>query len=310
MNSTVREQASEAAARFAGPYRIGVGCMAITGLYGHVPNDQARSVIRRAADLGFRLFDTAPLYANGANEELLGDALGRDPDTFISTKFGLYEKKDGSLLRDSRPAVIRASVEESLRRLKRDRIDLLLQHRPDPNVDDNEVADAVNELVSEGKVAAFGLSGTGIDRSHSINARCRVAAIQNELSPLSGLNSLRSPRDVAELGAVFMSYAPLARGLLTKTSSAEVGSGDYRSKLPSFSDPESSVPVALSKAISRLASKHEVTPAAVVLHWVRSIAPNVIPLPGPRRLEHLSDLLLAKEAKLSLDDLFDLEEAL
>lgn len=296
-------------ANVAGPLRIGIGCMALTGLYGGIAASDARNVLDGAAGLGFRLFDTAPLYANGNNEKLIGEVFGSRANIIVSTKFGLSENKYNKLVRDSRPSSIRESVEASLGRLRRERIDLLIQHRPDPDVDDQEVAGAVQNLIEEGKVASFGLSGTPINRIKPMASHCTIAAVQNELSILSNPVLWSTPKEVGDMGAFFMAYAPIARGLLTwQTARAAPTADDYRAQIKVFENPEQSVPKKLHGCIQEIASSYGVSATAVTLSWVRSRGSNVVPIPGPRNTNHLADLLDAASLELQAADISMIDE--
>jgi aryl-alcohol dehydrogenase-like predicted oxidoreductase len=296
-------------ATIAGPLRIGIGCMALTGLYGQVAETDSHAVLEEAIELGFQLFDTAPLYANGDNERLLGDVIGSRSDIVVSTKFGLMENRCNELMRDSRPSTIRASVETSLHRLRRERIDILIQHRPDPDVDDQEVAGAVQELIDEGKVAAFGLSGTTMDRIKQIAKHCPVSAVQNDLSLLSDPVSWSAPEKSAEMGAFFMAYAPIARGLLNTQSALRVRTtGDYRSQIIAFDSPNQSVSKQLRSYIDDIAENYNVSATAVVVNWVRARGTNVVPIPGPRHTRHLPDLIAAATLQLTAYEISTIEE--
>lgn len=296
-------------ASVAGRYRIGIGCMALTGLYGRIVASDARDVLAKAISLGFRLFDTAPLYANGQNEALIGDVIGSTEGTTVATKFGLAETKDGKLMRDSRPESIRASVEASLARLRRERIDILIQHRPDPAVNDQEVAGAVQDLIDSGKVAAFGLSGTSIDRVKPITDRCCVSVVQNELSVLSDPDTWSAPQKIGDMGAFFMAYAPIARGLLSPNSAkTKRDAEDYRSQIEAFNNPDQSVSEILRTCLKDIASAHGVSVTALVLAWIKTRGANVIPIPGPRSPEHLSDLVDAANLEVDTAHISTIEE--
>ncbi|WP_136443816.1 aldo/keto reductase [Pacificoceanicola onchidii] len=276
----------------AGSHRIGIGCMALTGLYGRIAESDARDVLDRAMDLDFRLFDTAPLYTDGQNEELIGDVIGSKAGITVSTKFGLSEDNCGKLVRDSRPSSIRASVEASLRRLRRERIDILIQHRPDPDVNDQEVAGTVQDLIDAGKVASFGLSGTSVNRIKPMSERCSVTVVQNELSVLSDPNSWCTPQKVGDMGVFFMAYAPFARGLLSqKKAGTNRAADDYRAQMKAFQNPEQSAHKRLRECIEDVASAYGVSATAVMLAWAKSRGENVVPIPGPRHKSHLANLI-------------------
>ena len=263
----------------AGPHRIGIGCMALTGLYGGIVASDARDVLDSAIGLGFRLFDTAPMYADGQNEELIGDIIGSRTGITVSTKFGLSEDNDGKLVRDSRPHSIRASVEASLGRLRRERIDILIQHRPDPDVNDQEVAGTVQDLIDAGKVASFGLSSTSIDRIRPMSEHCDIAVVQNELSIISDPTSWSAPRKIEDFGTFFMAYAPIARGLLCQQSAYKTReTDDYRARMKAFENPDQSVPKKLRTCIKDIGLLYGVSSTSVALGWVRSRGSNVVPI--------------------------------
>lgn len=293
----------------AGPHRIGIGCMALTGLYGRIAESDARDVLDRAMDLGFRLFDTAPLYADGQNEELIGDVIGSRAGITVSTKFGLSEDNCDKLVRDSRPSSIRSSVEASLGRLRRERIDILIQHRPDPDVNDQEVAGTVQDLIDAGKVASFGLSGTSINRIKPMSEHCSVAVVQNELSVLSDPASWSTPQKIGDLGVFFMAYAPIARGLLSqKKTDTNRAADDYRTQMKAFQNPDRSVSKRLRECIEDIASTYGVSATAVMLTWAKSRGENVVPIPGPRHTSHLNNLIETANLEIQATHILTIDE--
>ena len=297
-------KAAAYAASMAGPTRIGLGCMALTGVYGYVPRERAKATIRRALSTGVRLFDTAPLYANGMNEELLGEVLAGRDGVFVTTKFGLLEGKDGRLIRDSSPSAVRFSVESSLRRLRRDRIDLLLQHRRDSRTPDGELTAIVTDLVREGKVGAFGLSSVGVARAARIGRAHPVRAVQNALSILSPAVAGANPKGFGAIGAAYMAYSPLERGLLTSLS-PRIGTGhdDYRSRLDMFRESGRELIRTVLASIGRVAGRYGVKPAAVGLAWVLARSDNVVVIPGARSAEQVDCALQAAGLVLLKSDL-------
>lgn len=211
----ISSEAARYALALAGPTRIGLGCMALTGVYGPVARSQAVATIHAARSNGVSLFDTAPLYGDGANEELLGKELANAGEVSIATKFGLYVGRNGKTFRNSGPSAVRQSVERSLRRLKRDRIDLLFQHRADSRIPEVEVAGVIEELIAEGKVKAFGLSSSSIGRTAEVGRHVRVRAVQNEYSLLKQPTVDTEPNAFATLGSTYIAHSPLGRGALT-----------------------------------------------------------------------------------------------
>lgn len=284
--------------------RIGLGCMALTGIYGAVPRDQAIATIHAALDTGIRLFDTAPLYGGGENERLIGSVLGNRSDAFIVTKFGLEEGANGTLVRDSRPASIRTSVERSLRRLGREHIDLLLQHRQDLNVDDDQVAATASELLREGKIGAFGLSATTFARATDFLSFVPVNAIQNEHSLLTPEAEIQV---FAQSNAMYMAFAPLGRGLLASDAPpGDYASDDLRSTMASFS-VESRVAVAsLIQTVEAIAARHATTHAAVALAWTLSGGSNVVAIPGAKSADQVKAVCSVNCLELDAADIGEL----
>lgn len=290
----------------AGPTRIGLGCMALTGVYGTVDAERAQATLHRAFDLGIRLFDTAALYGSGSNEALLGKVFGRRDDVFVSTKFGLVEGRDGKLIRDSRPDTIRRSVDLSLTRLRRERIDLLLQHRPDPETPDEEVAEVAAELVCEGKIAAFGLSATPMERIKVFQPTVVIRAVQNELS-LSSTADLSEVAVASRAGVMFMAYAPLGRGILTGRSIARgFAPDDLRSGMPQYDPRNRELDTGIVDALDVIARRHATTRAAVALAWTLGTASGTVPVPGARSPDHVTELLKAVSLAFTTQDVSEL----
>ena len=292
--------------RAAGPMRIGLGCMALTGIYGAVGVERALATLHRALDLGIRLFDTAALYGSGSNETLLGKVFGRRDDVFVATKFGLIEGRDGKLVRDSRPDTIRHSVEMSLTRLRRERIDLLLQHRADPETPDEVVAEVAAELVREGKIAAFGLSSTPMERIEVFRPMVVVRAVQNELS-LSSTADLSEVVVASRAGVMFMAYAPLGRGILTGRSLARgFAPDDLRSGMPQYDPRNKELDMGVVDALDVIARRHATTRAAIALAWTLGTANSTVPLPGARTPGHVTELLKAASLAFTSQDVSEL----
>lgn len=268
--------------------RIGLGCMALTGIYGAVPRDRAIATIHAALDSDIRLFDTAPLYGGGENEALIGSVLGSRSDTFIVTKFGLEAGSNDKLVRDSRPASMRASVEGSLRRLRRERIDLLLQHRQDPDVDDEQVAATARDLLREGKIAAFGLSATTFGRAVDFSALCVVNAVQNEHSLLVPEAEMKA---FATSSVMYMAYAPLGRGLLASDARpGDYASDDLRGTMASFGAESRAAVVSLTETVDAIANRRATTRAVVALAWTLWGGCNVVAIPGAKSPEQVSTM--------------------
>ncbi|OAN61639.1 hypothetical protein A7X12_23350 [Sphingomonas sp. TDK1] len=281
--------------------------MALTGIYGAIDRDVAQATIHAALDLGIRVFDTAALYADGSNEELLGRTIGDRDDVFVVTKFGLAAGGNGTLVRDSTPAAMRASVDASLQRLRKERIDLLLQHRPDPRTDDAVVAGVAADLMREGKIAAFGLSGSAPERAEEFGRAIPVAAMQNELS-LASPERQNEPAILDQAGAMFMAYAPLGRGLLTGRFRDLSVPGDLRERMPQFQDDAEKANLERLAVVDEIAAKHATSRAAVALAWTLNAGSNVVPIPGARSPKQITTAITAADLALTPDEMLRLSE--
>jgi len=293
---------------------IGLGCMGISQSFGPSPErPDMVSFLRQAVDHGITFFDTAEVYGPFANEEIVGEAL--EPvrnEVIIATKFGFAFDESGHQGGvSSRPENIRAAVDGSLRRLRTDVIDLLYQHRVDPDVPIEDVAGTVKELITAGKVRHFGLSEAGpttIRRAHAVQ---HVTALQSEYSLF-----WREPEEsvldtVEELGIGFVPFSPLGRGLLTGqvTRESTFGAGDIRATLPRFTPEALDNNLELVDKVTAIAARLGASPGQVALAWLLSRKPWIVPIPGTRRLERLDENLAAAELDLSQDDLDELTVA-
>ena len=293
---------------------IGLGCMGISQSFGPSPERPAMvSFLRQAVDHGITFFDTAEVYGPFENEEIVGEALApvRD-DVVIATKFGFAFDDDGHQSGvSSRPENIRAAVDGSLRRLRTDVIDILYQHRVDPDVPIEDVAGTVKELIDTGKVRHFGLSEAGpttIRRAHAVQP---VTALQSEYSLF-----WREPEEsvldtIEELGIGFVPFSPLGRGLLTGqvTRDSTFGAGDIRATLPRFTPQALDHNLDLVDKVTAIAARLGATPGQVALAWLLSRKPWIVPIPGTRRLERLDENLAAAELTLSQSDIDELTSA-
>ena len=294
---------------------LGLGCMGMSQSFPPIP-DRADSIalIRAAVERGVTFFDTAQVYGPFDNEELVGEALEPLRDrVVIATKFGFELSTGESRGTDSRPETIRSSVEDSLRRLRTDRIDLLYQHRVDPDVPIEEVAGTVKELVGEGKVRHFGLSEASartIRRAHAVQP---VTALQSEYSLW-----WREPEEailptLEELGIGFVPFSPLGKGFLTGKidESTEFESGDFRNTVPRFADPDARrANLAIVELVRTVAERKDATAAQVALAWVLAQKPWIVPIPGTTKLHRLEENLAAARLELTPDDLRELADAL
>lgn len=294
---------------------LGFGCMGASYNRGPTPDkDQMITLIRKAAELGVTLFDTAQVYGPWTNEELVGEAL--QPvrrQVNISTKFG-HNIVDGKQLpgQDSRPETIRRVVEGSLKRLRTDVIDLLYQHRVDPKVPMEDVAGTVKDLIAEGKVRYFGLSEAGIDTIKRAHAIQPLTALQSEYSLM-----WREPEKdvlpvVEELGIGFVPYSPLGRGFLGGTLSEydRFDTNDNRNILPRFQPAALRANSILVHALNMFGRPRGMTSAQVALAWLLAKKPWIVPIPGTTKLAHLEENLATTQFKFSTQDVAELEASI
>ena len=294
---------------------LGLGCMGMSQSFGpRPPRDEMITFLRQAVDRGVTLFDTAEVYGPFHNEELVGEALEPVRDSVvIATKFGFAFDEDGKQSGDvtSRPDHIRAAVDGSLRRLRTDSIDLLYQHRVDPDVPIEDVAGAVKELIEAGKVRHFGMSEAGVGTIRRAHAVQPVTALQSEYSLF-----WREPEGeilpaLEELGIGFVPFSPLGRGFLTGqvTPESQFGEGDIRAALPRFEQEALKANLALVGLVKTVAERKGATVGQVALAWLLAQQPWIVPIPGTRRLERLDENLGAAEVELTADDLAELDQA-
>ena len=294
---------------------IGLGCMGMSFGYGPVQDEQEMiSVIRAAVDLGVTFFDTAEVYGAYTNEKLVGKALSPiHEQVVIATKFGFDIDADGKQTGglNSRPEHIREVAEASLQRLNIDTIDLLYQHRVDPNVPIEDVAGAVKELIQEGKVRHFGLSEAGaqtIRRAHAVQP---VTALQSEYSLWWREPEEKTFPTLEELGIGFVPFSPLGRGFLTGKidENTTFDSTDFRSGVPRFAPEARKANRALIDRIESIAQRKGVTPAQIALAWLLAQKPWIVPIPGTTKLHRLKENVAAASVELAESDLRDIESA-
>lgn len=291
---------------------LGLGCMGISQSFGPSP-DRATMVdfLREAHGHGVTFFDTAEVYGPYHNEEVVGEALEPVRDqVVIASKFGF--SLDGSDRKlDSRPEHIREALEGSLRRLRTDHVDLLYQHRVDPDVPIEDVAGTVKELIDEGKVGHFGLSEAGVNtirRAHAVQA---VTALQSEYSLFWREPEGAILETLDELGIGFVPFSPLGRGFLTGTVDAttEFSEGDIRANLPRFTLEAREANLALVDRVRTVAERKGATLGQVALAWLLAQKPSIVPIPGTRRLTRLEENIGAADVALTAEDLAELDEA-
>jgi len=293
---------------------LGLGCMGMSFGYGPA-GDKAEmiSLIRSAAERGVTLFDTAEAYGPYRNEELVGEALapfrGR---VVIATKFGFRFDAEGKHTGvDSRPEHVREVAEASLKRLKVDVIDLLYQHRVDPQVPIEEVAGAVKDLIREGKVKHFGLSEAGVGTIRRANAVCTVTAVQSEYSLWWRRPEEELLPTLEELGIGFVPFSPLGKGFLTGKidENTTFDKSDFRNIVPRFSPEARKANQTLVELLGRIANQKKATPAQIALAWLLARKPWIVPIPGTTKLHRLDENLGALAVELSAQDLREIEEA-
>lgn len=293
---------------------LGLGCMGLSQSFGATPErGEAVAFLRGAVEAGVTFFDTAEVYGPFDNEELVGEALQpvRD-DVVIATKFGFAIEPDGTQHGvSSRPEHVRAAVDGSLRRLRTDTIDLLYQHRVDPDVPIEEVAGTVRDLITAGKVRHLGLSEAGpttIRRAHAVQP---VTALQSEYSLFWREPETSVLPTLEELGIGFVPFSPLGRGILTGavTRDSTFGQGDIRATLPRFSSEALATNLDLVDRVRAVADRLGATVGQVALAWLLAQRPWIAPIPGTRRVERLEENLGALDLVLGPDDLDELTEA-
>ena len=290
---------------------IGLGCMGLSYGYGPATDkQQAIALIRGAVERGVTLFDTAEIYGPFTNEELVGEALAPfRRQVVIATKFGfkIVEGKQAGL--DSRPVHIREVVEGSLKRLKTDVIDLLYQHRVDPNVPIEDVAGTVKQLIHQGKVRHFGLSEAGartIRRAHAIQP---ITALQSEYSLWWRDPEREILPTLQELGIGMVPYSPLGRGFLTGAinDDTQFDANDFRNILPRFTPEGRKANQTLVDTLRQLAERKGVTPAQIALAWLLAQKPWIVPIPGTTKVHRLEENLAAADVQLTREELRDID---
>jgi len=296
---------------------IGLGCMGMSFSYGP-PKDKKEmiSLLDAAVERGITFFDTAEVYGPFTNEELVGEALAPfRKQVVIATKFGFdlsgSDTRPGAAGLNSQPEHIKEAVEGSLKRLKVDVIDLLYQHRVDPNVAIEDVASAVKELIQQGKVKHFGLSEAGaqtIRRAHAVQP---LTALESEYSLWTRTPEKEVIPTLQELGIGFVPYSPLGKGFLTGKidENAKFDSTDFRSTLPRFTPEALKANQALIELLGRIAERKKAAPAQIALGWLLTQRPWIVPIPGTTKLKRLEENIGAVELELTPDDLREIETA-
>jgi aryl-alcohol dehydrogenase-like predicted oxidoreductase len=299
---------------------IGLGCMGMSFSYGPPKDKQEMTALLRAAvERGITFFDTAEVYGPFINEELLGEALAPfRKQVVIATKFGfdLNPNFDPRGMKgmpglNSRPEHIKQAAEGSLKRLKVETIDLLYQHRVDPNVPIEDVAGAVKDLIRQGKVGHFGLSEAGVQTIRRAHAIQPLTALQSEYSLWTRTPEKEVIPTLEELGIGFVPYSPLGKGFLTGkiAENAKFDSSDFRSILPRFTPEALKANQALIKLLGKIAERKKATPAQIALAWLLARKPWIVPIPGTTKLHRLDENIGAAAVELTPDDLREIDSA-
>jgi aryl-alcohol dehydrogenase-like predicted oxidoreductase len=296
---------------------IGLGCMGLSFGYGPATDKQAGiTLIRAAVERGVTFFDTAEVYGPFTNEELVGEALEPFRDQVaIATKFGFKHDADARASTaaglDSRPEQIRRVVDASLGRLRVETIDLLYQHRVDPDVPIEDVAGTVRDLIQEGKVRHFGLSEAGVETIRRAHAVQPVAALQSEYSLWWREPEAEIIPTLEELGIGFVPFSPLGKGFLTGAidENTTFDATDFRNIVPRFTAEARKANQSLVELIRRVAGEKQATPAQIALAWLLAQESWIVPIPGTTKLHRLEENLGAADVELSPDDLAEIDEA-
>jgi len=290
---------------------LGLGCMGMSFAYGTIPDKKEMiALIHKAVESGVNFFDTAQIYGPFTNEELVGEALAPFRDkVVIATKFGFQFEGGKSVGLNSRPEYIRQTVEDSLKRLNIETIDLLYQHRVDPNVPIEEVAGTVKDLIQEGKVKYFGLSEAGVQTIRRAHAVQPVAALQSEYSMF-----WREPEEeimptLEELGIGFVPFSPLGKGFLTGKISKDTvfKENDFRNSVPRFDLENRIANQPLVDLVTDIAAQKQATPAQIALAWILAQKPWIVPIPGTTKPERFMENIGSVSIELTSEDLQKIE---
>jgi aryl-alcohol dehydrogenase-like predicted oxidoreductase len=291
---------------------IGLGCMSMSHAYG-VPDDaESIATLHHALDLGINFWDTADVYGSGKNEELISKVLVPNRDKiFLATKFGFTQDATGNMIFNGSPAYMRQAVEASLKRLKIETIDLYYAHRIDPNVPVEEMVGGMAELVKEGKVRYLGLSEASVSSIKKAYAVHPISAVQSEYSLLTRDVEKNVLPACKELGITFVPFSPLARGLMTNTLNlSELPENDFRKKLPRYQQEYQDNNQKLAAAFAELAALIGCSPAQLAIAWVLAQGENIIPIPGTKKRDKLTDNAGSVEVKLTDENRQQIEELL
>jgi aryl-alcohol dehydrogenase-like predicted oxidoreductase len=289
---------------------MGLGCMTMTAIYGTPDDDRSIATIHRAIELGANFIDTADMYGQGSNEELVGRALAdRRDKAILATKFGNLRLPDGKSGVNGRPEYALEACEKSLKRLGTDVIDLLYLHRVDPDTPIEETVGGMKRLVEQGKVRHIGLSEAGAQTIRRAHATHPLAALQSEFSLWSRDLEAEILPTCRELGIGLVPYSPLGRGFLTATIHGfdDLAEKDRRKDMPRFQDGNREENLKLLAPLEDIAGKHGCTPAQVALAWILAQGDDIVPIPGTKRPERVDENLGALDVNLDNGDLAKLD---
>lgn len=293
---------------------LGLGCMGLSFGYGPATDKQdAIKLIRRAYELGITFFDTAEIYGPFTNEEIVGEAIAPfRNEVVVATKFGFNFKNGQSVGLNSHPDYIRQAVEGSLKRLNVEAIDLLYQHRIDPNVPIEDVAGIVKDLIQEGKVKYFGMSEVGPNTIRKAHAVQPVSALQSEYSLWWREPETKTFATLEELGIGFVPFSPLGKGFLTGKINVDTKfeSNDFRNGVPRFNVENREANMALVQLIKSIATQKNATPAQIALAWINAQKQWIVPIPGTTKIYRLEENVGADDVLLNIADLAQIEDAL
>ena len=289
---------------------MGLGCMTMTAIYGPPDDDRSIATIHRAIELGANFIDTADMYGQGSNEELVGNALAdRRDKAILATKFGNLRLPDGSSAVCGKPDYVQEACEKSLKRLGTDVIDLYYLHRVDTETPIEDTVGAMARLIEQGKVRHLGLSEAGVDTIRRAHATHPIAALQTEYSLWSRDVEAEILPTCRELGIGFVPYSPLGRGFLTATihSFDDLAEKDRRKDMPRYQDGNREENLKLLAPLEEIAAKHGCTPAQVSIAWILAQGNDLVPIPGTKRPERLEENLGALDVALDEGDLAKLD---
>lgn len=299
---------------------IGLGCMGFTQSYPpYIPDNEAIEVIRKAVELGVTFFDTAEVYGPYENESLLGKALKPYRNKVkISTKFGFdiennkVDELGRPVVLSSSPDSIKKSIEGSLKRLNTDHIDLYYQHRVDPNVEIEEVAYTINELMKEGKILNWGLSEASVKTIKRANAVCPVTAVQSEYSMWYREAEKELIPTLKALGIGFVPFSPLGKAVLTGRfdKNTHFEKNDFRSQIPRFNEKNLPKNIILVDYVKEIAAKKGVTPAQVALGWLLSKEDFIVPIPGTKKISRIEENIKSENVIFTKEEMIQIEKNL